>query len=93
MRARNITFPSDLLWGTISIYKDDALLIEGVDYARTNNGTHYSFHITYIHTAHTLRIVGTEAIPEFPLLIILPLFMIATLLAVIVYRRKHSKQR
>ena len=29
-------------------------------------------------------------IPEFPSFIILPLFMIATLLAVIVYRRKHS---
>jgi len=32
-------------------------------------------------------------IPEFPSLIILPLFMIATLLAIIVYRRKHSLQR
>jgi hypothetical protein len=31
-------------------------------------------------------------IPEFPSLIILPLFMMATLLAVIVYKRKHSKK-
>jgi len=31
----------------------------------------------------------TEVIPEFPSLLILPLFMIATLLAVIMYRRKH----
>jgi hypothetical protein len=31
-----------------------------------------------------------EVIPEFPSLLILPLFMIATLLAVTVYRRKHS---
>jgi endonuclease YncB( thermonuclease family) len=30
-----------------------------------------------------------EAIPEFPSFLILPLFMIATLLAAIVYRRKH----
>lgn len=29
-------------------------------------------------------------IPEFPSLVILPLFMIATLLTVIIYRRKHS---
>ena len=29
-------------------------------------------------------------IPEFPSLLILPLFMIATLLAVILYRRKHT---
>jgi hypothetical protein len=31
-------------------------------------------------------------IPEFPSLIILPLLMIATLIAVIIYRRKHSTQ-
>jgi len=31
-----------------------------------------------------------QVIPEFPSFLILPLFMIATLLAVIVYRRKHS---
>ena len=31
-----------------------------------------------------------EVIPKFPSLLILPLFMIATLLAVTVYRRKHS---
>jgi len=31
-----------------------------------------------------------EAIPEFPSFLILPLFMIATLLAVILCRRKHS---
>ena len=29
-------------------------------------------------------------VPEFPSFLILPLFMIATLLAVVVYRRKHS---
>ena len=33
---------------------------------------------------------GAQIVPEFPLLIFLSLFMIATLLAVIVYRRKHS---
>jgi len=34
-------------------------------------------------------IYGAPIVPEFTSLIILPLFMIATLLAVIVYRRKH----
>jgi hypothetical protein len=33
---------------------------------------------------------GVQVIPEFPSLLILPLFMIATLLAVIVYKRKHA---
>jgi hypothetical protein len=30
-----------------------------------------------------------EIVPEFPSALILPLFMIATLLAVIVYRKRH----
>lgn len=37
-----------------------------------------------------LRWNGTQWIPEFPSFLILPLFMIATLVAVIVYRRKNS---
>jgi hypothetical protein len=39
-----------------------------------NNGEHYVYVV----------------IPEFPSFLILPLFMITTLLAVITYRRKHS---
>ena len=39
------------------------------------------------------RIGDFEIIPEFPSFLILPLFMIATLLAVILYRRKHSVQK
>jgi len=41
---------------------------------------HDPTYVAYLYTA----------IPEFPSFLILPLFMIATLLAVIVYRRKHS---
>jgi len=37
-----------------------------------------------------LIVEWTGLIPEFPSFLILPLFMIATLLAVITYRRKHS---
>jgi hypothetical protein len=36
-----------------------------------------------------LTISWTDVVPEFQPLLILPLFMIATLLAVIVYKRKH----
>jgi hypothetical protein len=40
--------------------------------------------------AKTVVITGTRVVPEFPSLIILPLFMITTLLAAITYRRKHA---
>jgi hypothetical protein len=39
----------------------------------------------------TVTINGTHVIPEFPSFLILPLIMPITLLAVIVYRKKHAK--
>ena len=56
-----------------------------------SNETHVYFYINYTHSEHTIIITGTTIIPEFPSLLILPIFMIATLLAVIAYKRKHSK--
>jgi len=43
----------------------------------------------YQHSKKTIEIQGTHVIPEFPSLFILLLFMLATLLAAIVYERKH----
>jgi len=55
------------------------------NYTLYDNGTHRWIYFEYEHS--TLEIV---IIPEFPSFLILPLFMIATLLAVIVYRRKRT---
>ena len=49
-----------------------------------SNSTHVFLYITYNHSGHVM------IVPEFPSLLILPLFMIATLLTVIVYRRKDT---
>ena len=49
-----------------------------------SNSTHSYLYFTYNHSTQEVVII-----PEFPLLIILPLFMMATLLIVIVYRRKN----
>ena len=38
---------------------------------------------------YSLSLYGPMLVPEFSSMLLLPLFMIATLLAVIVYRRKH----
>jgi len=48
-------------------------------------------YFTYEHNTKTIKIIGTTAIPEFPSWIILPLFMVATLLTVIVYKRLSKK--
>jgi len=84
----NISIPQNLLWGEFSIYKNNSLLLRDIDYTQTQNGTHYIFYITYTHTIHVIEIRSTEVIPEFPSIMILPLFILVTLLTVVIYRRK-----
>jgi hypothetical protein len=91
----DIVFPDGLLWGTFSLSMDGYALVEGDDYSQTHNGTYYTFHIGYIHSSHTIEIVASDAVPEFPAWMILPLFMTATLMAVMLYRRRlrHCSMR
>ena len=49
-----------------------------------DNGTHRWIYFAYEHSTHKIDII-----PEFPSFLITPLFMIGTLLAFIVHRRKH----
>jgi hypothetical protein len=46
--------------------------------------------VSYLYFTYKQSTEQVIIIPEFPSILILPLLMIATLLAVIVYRRKHS---
>lgn len=50
-----------------------------------DNDTHRWIYFAYLHSEHQV-----EIIPEFPSFLIVPLLMIATLLVVIVYRRKRT---
>jgi len=81
-----IAFAEALLYGPYIVTIDDAQLIPT---GEISNDTVYLY-FTYNHSIRTVKVIGTEAIPEFPSPFILPLFMIATLLAVIVYKRKHQ---
>jgi hypothetical protein len=87
----DVAVPSNLLWGTFSLSMDDYPLTEGNEYTQTSNETHYIFHINYIHSTHTIEIVGSDAIPEFPAFMILPIFMAITFIAVVVYRRRLNQ--
>jgi hypothetical protein len=51
-----------------------------------SNSTHSYLYFTYHQSTQEVVII-----PEFPSFLILPLFMIATLLTVIIYRKKHAK--
>jgi hypothetical protein len=86
----NITIPTELMWGTFSIYIYNTPLIKNVDYTETFNATHYLCSITYEHSTHIIEIFATNVIPEFPSFLVLPLFTITLLLAVMISRRKRT---
>jgi hypothetical protein len=91
----NITIPQDLLsdnpWNATL---DGA----SIPFSSTNNGTHtflyfsYTDYTFYGFITSRISIKGTWAVPESPSWIVLPLFMVVTLLASILYRRKQSTQ-
>jgi RecJ-like exonuclease len=83
----DIAFPLELMSGDFSIYIDDITLVKNVDYTETSNGTHYLFSISYEHSTHTIDVISTEAIPEFPSWVILPMTLAITLIAM-KYRKK-----
>lgn len=78
-----ICVPTALMNGAYKVF------VNGTEVSHTllpcSNSTHSCLYFTYNHSTQKVVII-----PEFPSLIILPLFMIATILAAIAYRRKHS---
>jgi len=88
----NITIPKNLL--NVNATHPWKILLNGTYVTAhaiiTENGTHTFIYFTYNHSTLHAQIIATWVVPEFPSFLILPLFMIATLLAVIFYRRKHS---
>ena len=84
----NITIPSELMSGSFSIYKDDVLLAENVDYTETYNGTHYMFSLTYQQSTHAIEIFSTTVIPELTSIALLLTFIISTIAVITVNRRK-----
>jgi hypothetical protein len=88
----NISIPEDLLWGDFAVYLDGEPLVENVDYTRTYNGTHNTFYISYTHSSHLIKIIGSEIIPEFISLFTLSLLTV-TILAATIANKKLNKNK
>lgn len=85
----NVTFPRALLKGdpwTVTVDN------EACSYIASENVTHNSIHFTYTQGTFQAAIKGSWVVPEFPSFPLLPLFIVATLLAAIIYR-KHIKPK
>jgi len=73
-------------WGTTNTSVIDSMIYDGYDDIRISGHLLYQPILTEPNP-------DTPIIPEFPSSLILPLFIIATLLAVIVYRRRQSRAK
>ena len=81
-----VTIPKELLYADETEW---AVLVDGNPVTPSVNEDENSTYIyfTYNQNTKTVEIIGTEAIPEFPSWIILPLLMIVTLL-IVVFKKK-----
>jgi hypothetical protein len=50
-----------------------------------SNGTHTTLYFTFNSSA----LDGIMIVPEFPSFLVVPSFMVATLLAIVIYKRRH----
>ncbi len=87
----NIAIPAELMSGDFSLYMDNMLLVEDVDYTEVYNGTHYAFSINYAHSSHIIEIISTNVVPDFSGWLFMPFVMLATLLVLLI-RKRFRKQ-
>lgn len=87
----NITIPKTLL--KAEPLENWAVTIDDsppLSLSRTENATHASLYFTYNHSTHTVKIIGTGVIPEFPPAIIMLLFIVLTLIISIITKKKFK---
>jgi parallel beta-helix repeat protein len=85
-----VTIPKSLLWveDGWTVYVGE----ESVNYTIIPDNDYTYLYFTYNHSTKTVLIQGTSVIPEFPPIIILPLFMVLTMLAVMLAKRKFREE-
>ncbi|MDH5375549.1 MAG: cohesin domain-containing protein [Candidatus Bathyarchaeota archaeon] len=83
----NVTIPKELLDGEPWMVKISGLLAPFVE---KENETHTFLYFNYTHSTKDIEITGTQVIPEFSSVIILPLFMTLSLITVVFV--KHKKK-
>ncbi len=57
------------------------------------NATHTFIYLAYAYSRHEIEIMGNEVVPEIPTSLVLPLFIVATSLAIIISVYKTSEKK
>jgi parallel beta-helix repeat protein len=90
-----VTIPKELLSAKSEwiVLVDKSSVTPSVDEDENSTCLYFTYHFPsyYIHSTKTVEIIGTDAIPEFPSCIILPLFATATLAVIICRNRLRRK--
>jgi parallel beta-helix repeat protein len=86
-----VAIPKSLLWADDgwTIFVDNQPI---TDYTKLEDENNTYLYFTYTHSTKTVTIRGTHVIPEYPLTLILALFMATTLIAVVVLKTKRKRQ-
>jgi len=84
-----VTIPRQLLW--VESEERWIVLVDNtsVDYAVKEDDNHTYLYFTYSHSAKTVEIKGTHVVPEFPTPSLLPVFIIATLITMVLIKRRY----
>ena len=86
-----VTISKSLLW----VEDGWTIHVDGepiTDYTVIPDENYTYLYFIYQHSTKTVQITGTHVIPEFPSTMILPLFMVLTLLAVVFAKKKLPRK-
>jgi len=88
----NVTIPIGLMWGVTTSW---LIMFDGspITGSIAQNSTHTSVSIPYTHSPHTIEIIAPNAIPEFPAVALLPIFMAVILFATLLTMKSNSRKR
>jgi len=86
----NVTIPKNFMWGDWVVLVDETLSPRIVTWDNAN----YYVYFTYTHSSHTVAIISTGVVPEFPFGIALFVILaLATLVGAIIGGKRISKTR
>lgn len=89
----NITIPKTLMHANSTHPWQLFVNGTGSAYEETENKTHSFIYFEFLAGSHNVRIVGTWVVPEYSLTLLIPVLMLATLIATIFLRVKSKMPR
>jgi len=89
-----LCIPKALVNGSYTVMFDGQMISEPQFRILPESNVNYTYiYVNYTHSQHTVEISGTTTIPEFPSVATLMVFMLATILSAVFYKRKRPASK